>query len=226
MIVSIVDTETTDLTPATGKCIEIAIANFDLERKDMIDSMSFLVHGATSEEIEKTSKIHGIPSGLVIEHGASPTFRHALLKQQISENNVVLAHNSDFDSQWFTDIPDIHWVCTQNDISWPKFSSSKSLASIAIAHGVGVVSAHRALEDVMTIVRLLKRVGETNDLVALVKHGMRPKALFQALVSYDDRQLAKDAGFNWNGIDKTWTRKMAIEDAAKLPFKTVQWRTE
>lgn len=47
---------------------------------------------------------------------------------------------------------------------------------------------------------------------------LRPKAWFKALVSYDNRELAKKAGFKWIPELKSWVRKMAVDDTKELPF--------
>jgi len=60
------------------------------------------------------------------------------------------------------------------------------------------------------------------NLEEMITQASRPKAMFVAMVSYDDRQLAKDAGFKWDGQSKQWTRKMVIEEASVLGFPVRQ----
>jgi hypothetical protein len=47
--------------------------------------------------------------------------------------------------------------------------------------------------------------------------------VFQALVSYDDRELAKKAGFRWNKEVKQWQKKLPcdtpIEATKQRPFR-------
>ena len=63
------------------------------------------------------------------------------------------------------------------------------------------------------------------DLEHLITHAMRPKVLVRALVSYDERQLAKNHHFVWSvppGYKKeVWNREYP-EGAipTNLPFKT------
>ncbi|MBV8883085.1 MAG: hypothetical protein JO235_03670 [Chroococcidiopsidaceae cyanobacterium CP_BM_RX_35] len=51
---------------------------------------------------------------------------------------------------------------------------------------------------------------------------LRPKAVFKALVAYEDRELAKQAGFKWYPERKFWERKMTVEDARELAFPVKQ----
>jgi DNA polymerase-3 subunit epsilon len=54
----------------------------------------------------------------------------------------------------------------------------------------------------------------------MIAHAMRPRVRVQALVSYDDREKAKGAGFMWDGGTKMWTREVPVDELAALPFKT------
>jgi len=42
--------------------------------------------------------------------------------------------------------------------------------------------------------------------------------LYMAMVSYDDRQKAKDAGFRWDGEQRRWLRKMRDTQVRELAF--------
>ena len=62
---------------------------------------------------------------------------------------------------------------------------------MALAHGVGVVSVHRALADVDTLARTLTAVAELGvDLGEFLERGMRPKVLVEGVVcAVDDCPL-------------------------------------
>ena len=47
-----------------------------------------------------------------------------------------------------------------------------------------------------------------------------PKYLYKAIVGYEDRSLAKKAGFRWNNpVQGAWTRKLSETEAIELDFK-------
>ena len=212
MIVHIIDTETTGLTPQEGKLIEVAIAAYDLDC-GLISAKSFLVNkNVTVEDVEKTRSIHNINPKLVMENGYSEV-------QDLNfMGSTLLAHNADFDRQWFNFGDDVKWVCTQKDIKWPKISNA-SLVATALAHGVGVVAAHRALTDVLTIVNILDRVRESQNLNVLIDNALLPRLKYKADVGFNSKHLAKNAGFNWDQGEKCWIKKMTVEEAAmQLPF--------
>lgn len=142
-----------------------------------------------------------------------------VLESWLPHAGAIVAHNADFDRQWFPDLGK-PWLCTMSDFKWPLATKDGgSLIHLALDHGIGVSSAHRALTDCQLIAALFDRM---DDLPGMFAQAMRPKAVFRALVSYDDRELAKQAGFKWDGVTKQWTRRMAIEDAALLPFPTAK----
>ena len=115
----------------------------------------------------------------------------------------------------------LQWLCTM-DMTWPKQSKpGESLVNLALNHGIGVSSAHRALTDCQLLAELFTRLS-AEQLSQQLTEALKPRAYFQAKVSYDERQLAKDAGFRWNGKSKAWTRKMPIEDTKELPFSVIQ----
>ena len=53
-------------------------------------------------------------------------------------------------------------------------------------------------------------------------HGLEPRRLFRAQVSYEDRHLAKQAGFRWNDpVQGAWTRRLRDRDLSDLDFNVV-----
>jgi DNA polymerase-3 subunit epsilon len=216
--VAIVDTETSGLDPKTGELLEVAVAlwSFDL---GLVQAGSIPVRA----EANAAHAVNGIPLALVRDFGRSRDGLDVWLAGMTAGADAIVAHNADFDRQWLPELHGRPWICTCNDVTWPEPVQSRSLTAIALAHGVGVVDAHRALTDVLTIVRLFGAVQARGHSVHdLLEAGLRPKATYRALVSYDDREKAKQAGFRWDAGRKVWVRKMAVEDASKLPFKVQQ----
>ena len=112
------------------------------------------------------------------------------------------------------------WLCTMDDIRWPSHRQLKprpSVRDLALAYGIPVWAAHRALTDCIYLADVLARC---DDLEQLLKHGMEPRVLMRAKVSYDNRSLAKDAGFHWNDpLPGCWSRRLSPREAAELPFE-------
>ena len=220
--VLILDTETTGVDPLEHAVIEVAVCLFDLELACPIASFATILAAFANE----AEAINGIPVALLERGGVHHVWEK--VEEMASFADAFVAHFADFDRGFvaskFPAATQLPWVCSANDIDWPRPAGSLSLLALALSHGVGVVSAHRALADVDTLARLLARAHELTPgcLAPMMMRGTRPKAKFQALVSFDEKDLAKAAKFQWDGGTKRWTRTMAIEDAGKLSFPTRQ----
>jgi DNA polymerase-3 subunit epsilon len=108
------------------------------------------------------------------------------------------------------------------DMRWPadrQLRSRPSVRDLALAYGVPVWAAHRALTDCIYLAEVFARC---DDLEQLLLQGLEPRKLVRAKVSYDDRQLARDAGFRWNDpIKGAWARRMSAREIQELSFPVV-----
>jgi DNA polymerase-3 subunit epsilon len=211
-IITIVDTETTGT---------------DVKKDELLEVSWALMHVGTAQVLEVHSALfHATGNRGEAINGISPKLLAVSEKQRGPVNLgrevvAVVAHNASFDRQWGAVDTTAPWLCTQDDWHWPKAGSSRSLVSLALAHGVGVSQAHRAFADVLTLAALLERVHETVPLYAQLEFAMKPRATFIARVSYADRELAKTYGFRWQAESKTWVKRMLVEETKNLPFDVV-----
>ena len=92
----IVDTETTGLTPADARCIEVGGILFSVDDRAVIGQCSFLL--PTDEN--PVEHINGIRAELTKRPQAARSgleYFYALAKHA----DYLVAHNADFDQQWF-----------------------------------------------------------------------------------------------------------------------------
>lgn len=220
MHVLLIDTETTGLDPERHAVIEVAAILFDVTSATAIESFASLIH-AESNEAEAVNRI---PVAALRD---APTESEVWprVHEMASRADAFLAHNAEFDRAFFPEhLAELRpWVCTKEDVEWPKSTrQNPSLVPLALEHDLGVAVAHRALADADLIARLLTRCHELgHDLQTMLARAMRPKVLIRGLQRFDDNQLAKDAGFRWDGERKWWLRRMFLDDAAALTFP---WR--
>jgi DNA polymerase-3 subunit epsilon len=216
--IAIIDTETTGIDPNEHQAIEVACILFDIDSASPVVAYSSLLRADGNPSFA----INRIP----VEVLASAPDRDAVwrhVETMVQKSDVVAAHNAEFDRGFVH--PRIRdakpWVCTCYDVQWPRATRiGEGLVSLALAHNLGVSHAHRAMTDCDLVSRLFTRIVEMGtDLRAFLAYGLRPKATYQALVSYDDKELAKEHGFRWEAPTKQWLRTMAIEDVASLPFQ-------
>ena len=107
-----------------------------------------------------------------------------------------------------------------DDIEWPPerhLRPAPSVRDLALAYGVPVWAAHRALTDCTYLVQVLERCG---DLEGLLAAAMEPKLLYRANLPYAERHKAKQAGFRWNEpVRGAWSRRLSERQAQALAFE-------
>lgn len=227
----IIDTETQGDDPSRHGVIEVAAILFDLQYKTQIEAFASLLP-ATSNEAEA---INGIPAAVLDDAFMSSVDTWARVRGLAQVSDVILAHNVEFDRP-FVQIatggplllrdadkgPEAPWVCTCNDVDWPKqHKPGMGLVALAMAHGLGVSGAHRAMADADLIARLITRACELGmDIQAQLVRGMRPKTKIISLARFEEKEIVKAHGFRWDAAAKQWWRSMPIEDCEALPFKT------
>jgi DNA polymerase-3 subunit epsilon len=217
MKIAILDTETQGLDASQHKCIEVAVMLFDLAYAQPVASFASLIRSNSNEAVH----INGIPSEM-LAHAHDPDIVWRNVRWLIEPAQAIVAHRAEFDQQFCPPL-DRPWVCSKTDLRIPGHRMGDSLVQLALSLGLGVASAHRAMADVDTLARILTRVSEMgHDLEEMFVLAMRPKKRFVAVVSYEMRQAAKDAGFLWDGDRRQWWRMMPPEDAEALSFRVEQ----
>lgn len=237
--IAIIDTETGGLDPAVHPLLEVGCVLWSVEYRALVGARSWLKGEGPLENAALA--VNGIDPMLARNWGLSAEEFACEVVAFAGQADALTAWNADFDRRW---LPDMGrpWFCAMDDLSWPRASSSRKLAEVALAHGVGVVDAHRALTDCLTIARLLERVAEMHDadrhkVIApgyaftfedWLARALRPKVHVEVAdkgFDADRNALAKEHGFRWEAAPvKAWRRKMFAEDADKLPFRVVEVR--
>ena len=214
----ILDTETTGLDSENDDCLEVGSILFNVKSRSVLAQQSFLL----PVEINNAEKINNIPAEITrLPQPLSEAIKY--FESLVRVSNVIVAHNAEFDKKWFglKKLPQIEkpWICSMDDITWPadrQLKTRPSVRDLALAYGVPVWNAHRALTDCIYLAEVFIRCSELEKLLI---RALEPKVLLRAEISYEDRYLAKNAGFRWNdAIKGAWSRKMSRRDKEKLDF--------
>ena len=217
----IIDTETTGLDPQLDHCLEVGVILFDVPSRQVLAQHSFLL----PVEANAAEAINRIPAAAT---NLPQPWRPALsyLQSLLDAADVLVAHNAAFDRQWFGrgHLPASNkpWLCSMEEMRWPAerlLRSRPSVRDLALAYEIPVWAAHRALTDCIYLAEVFRRCDELEQ---LVERGLEPRQLMRAQVSYDDRHLARDAGFRWNEpVKGAWARRLSEREARDLDFPVV-----
>lgn len=108
------------------------------------------------------------------------------------------------------------WLDTGQDLPADKFGSSK-LAYMAAECGFINPFPHSAVLDILTMFRVLQAC----DIDRVIERSREPWVVLQALVKYDDRELAKKRKFRWQDCGsgeihpKSWVKKVKLSEVDK-----------
>jgi len=214
----VLDTETTALSRDHGQCIELGAVLFHVPTRAVLMQVSFLLPCPSNP----AEAINGIPAE--VSRLSQPWQAGlACFEAMAATADAVVAHNANFDRQWFDQAPlpslKKPWICSMEDIRWPadrQLRATPSVRDLALAYGIPVWAAHRALTDCIYLVQVFER---SPDLELLLQSALEPRQLYRAQISYAERHRAKEAGFRWNEpVRGAWSRRLSDRDVEALSF--------
>lgn len=213
----LVDVETSGLDPQRDHLIEVGASLFDPGLGAVIQVESRLVRTGSNG----AASLNRIPAELLVRYGWLGDYVYSWFGQLASGCSHALAHNAAFDRQWLPDIA-ARWVCTCDEADWPRAErEGAGLTAIALAYDVGVVRAHRAIEDVLTLAAVLTRVHEIEGgLDAWLARATEARVTLCADVPKDDNDVAKEAGFRWDRDASEWRKAVRV---SQLEAKRAAW---
>lgn len=217
----IVDVETTGTDPRRDRCVELGALLFSVPDRAVLCQVSalFPVQQNAAEFVNRIS-----PASTRRKQPRQEALR--LFAAMARQADAAVAHNAAFDSGWFGVEPlpalDLPWICTCEAMVWPgdlHLRSNPSLRDLALAHDIPVWAAHRALTDCVYLAQIFERCA---DLEQRLLEALQPRHLYRAEVSYDNRHLAKAAGFRWDPESRIWSRRLSESQRQALEFPVVR----
>jgi len=120
----------------------------------------------------------------------------------------------------FSDSP---LIDTRDDIEYPQTFKSRSLTHVAAELGFLNPFPHSALFDVATMLRVL----ECFDVEKVFARSKEPWVTLRAVVSYDEKDLAKERRYRWEDLGdkkypKFWVKRVKLSEVEKekqAPFQ-------
>lgn len=214
MLVLGLDFETTGLNPELDRVTEIGAVLWCTERRCPVEMYSQLIFEDNYPEITKEiTEITGIDKKMLDMHAVGINEGLAKLVGLMSKADAYMAHNAEFDKNFFiaemqrnTELKVIDfekpWIDSQCDLPYPNKIKTRKLEHLAAEHKFLNPFSHRALFDVLTMFQVFNQY----SLEEVLRYATTPNITVKANVKYDTRHLAKEQGFRWNGEDKQWEK--------------------
>jgi DNA polymerase-3 subunit epsilon len=184
----LIDTETTGLTPGMDEIIEFAAILFSFNQEtgeilEVIEEHTYLrepLSPAAIQNYDVAFRIHGIPFKKV----KGKKFDDDVIKGIFSRADILIAHNASFDRSFlyhmYPEVNNHKWHCSMRHIAWKDYGhANKKLITLLKDHGIATDQSHRALDDIMLLLELLKRKNPHGDyyLKEILSH--RPMRKYQ-----------------------------------------------
>jgi DNA polymerase III subunit epsilon len=222
------DFETTGLDPKVDQVTEVGMVLFDTDMHQPVRISGFLVRtefGITSEITELT----GITDAMLDAYGFPPSAALQSILKMAAGADAFCAHNGkDFDrlflETWCArekqQMPSLLWLDTRTDLPKEAYKKSASMFYMAAEHGF-LYDAHRAVSDVLAMLKILDRY----DIKTVVERAKTPNVQVRAVVSYDEKDLAKERGYHWKPELKLWVKQLKLSEVETekeaAPFSVV-----
>lgn len=226
------DAESTGLDTSTDRITEIGLCLWEVETKRPLVALGFFLQdeellkkARIPETAQMMDRVCGITPDLLEEFGTTAKENFVWLDRFVQKHkpDYLVAHNAEgFDKPLLyselkrhglseSALYKIPFIDTRTDIPFASEPDSRKLKHLAADHGFVSPWAHRALFDVMTMLRILSNY----DIKDVLEYQKIPFVTTRAIVSYDQRQLAKDMRFSWEKIgDKTfpkaWVKRIKL----------------
>lgn len=254
MKICLIDFETTSKDPETAIPLEIgAIIIEEVSPGLWVETaeLNYFIKDKTFIEVPKNiTELTGITTEKVVEAGRPAKDVIQWLLKFSEDCTWFMAHNKAYDLTILSHLliknfergeimnhrifQTENWICSLDEMPYDEKYRCKILSHLALDHGAEVnqKEAHSALYDVRLIQKILS--AGAYSLQDILSYRSMPWIYLQALVEYEQRQQAKDAGYSWEQVrgddkkfPKKWIKrikenKFDAEKAVEVPFKRVR----
>lgn len=216
------DFETTGFDTAKDRITEMGFALWCTKARGPLVTVGVFLHDETYPcQSDEVIKVTGITDSMLKEFGTAPKPNLEWLDGFCKKHAVdyIVAHNGEnFDKPFLmaeltrngvdaSVLRQLPWIDTRTDIPFPTEPDSRRLKHLAGDHGFLNPFPHRAIFDVLTMLKVLDHYN-IEDVIAYAK---MPFVTCRALVSFDDRQKAKDMRYSWEKLGERSYPKMWVK---------------
>ena len=223
LIILGIDVETTGLDCNTHRITELGMVLYDTDRKQPLRMYCEYVK-IDSNVPPMITQLTGITDGDLSSYGIPIEEAMAAYFEFCELAEYQVAHNAPFDRGFINaeitrieapGVPkDIPWIDTSVDVRYPEGIQTRKLEFLGPAHGFLNPWSHRALFDVLSMLKVL----DNYDINEVTRLAGEPDVTMIAICQkpWDDKAAdgkkdtdkAKGMGYRWNGTAKQWQKKV------------------
>lgn len=215
MIVLGIDLETSGFDRAEDGIVELGACLYDTDSDTPVHLYSEFVKDTEAPRwgdehyYAVPVQVCGITRYMVETWGMAGKYVATDFNDLLGMADVVIASNGNvfdrpmalsFLKRYGVDMLDTRWIDLIVDVPFPKDCTHRNLLYLAAYHGFLNPFPHRALFDVMTMMKILS----CYPIDTVLQFADSPMMELKAHVSYDNRDLAKVQGFKWESKMKKW----------------------
>lgn len=210
--IAVLDFETTDLTPQAGAVIEGAVVRVEI-----------LPDGRLGEKLEEYASFNdpgiAIPeeitqiTGITDEMARGHKLDWERFNSILARADLLVSHNASFDRAWLEHhgkFKGPRWACSLKMIDWSQAHRMpcRTLKHLAWEHDL-FPNAHRALDDVNTLVFLLGQACKSNPSRTYVQEMIENSAIKRMVVfatasPFESKDVLKENQFRWSPEKRVW----------------------
>jgi DNA polymerase-3 subunit epsilon len=219
-----IDFETTGMSPEKHAVIEVGAILWDTDLRAPIRVIGYLVNPRKDCEWDPEAMAkNGLSQELCQKYGYEDERALKQLLVWYQQAEIACAHNgTKFDRPFFSawcahygydDQPKKLWIDTDTDIDFSR-GQSHHLDYMAADHRFLNPFPHRAVFDVMTMLKIM----DEHDCAKIIESAKEPKIIVQALVSFENNNLARVRNYRphyEDGRFKAWLKTINQRDYAK-----------
>ncbi len=223
--VAVVDVETTGLSLADDELIELAIllawVSPDGEVLAHLGPWSW----RNDPGIPLSPQIRKL-TGLCDNDLANQAIDDEKVLVLLDRADLVAAHNSNFDIGWFDQrypqLADKPWACSMAEIEWAQLGcDGRGQSALLNQHG-WFANAHRAGDDVWSLLWLLKQKRSDPDgenvrshFARLLESAEQPSMLISATgAPFAAKDELRGRGYRWNVVERVWQKQVRLDEAS------------